>query len=132
MRDIPRQTRSINGPVRAKRSRARTARGSGTYLCHRYAMPTAASVMRSARGTGGLLDLAALEVEARERGVAAEHHASGLGEVDNERLMAGRVPGRRDHLKPGRETRAARDGQIGELGDVPVHAREVRLSFGER
>src|SRR5437870_3196969 len=115
MRDIPRKTRSINGPVRAKRSRARTARGSGTFLCHRYAMPTAA-----------------IEVEARERGVAAEHHASGLGEVDNERLMAGRVPGRRDHLKPGRDTRAARDGQIGELGDVPVHTREVRLSFGER
>src|SRR5712691_6564683 len=41
------------------------------------------------------------------------------------------VPRRRYDRDPGRHTHTSGDGHVGELWDVPVHAREVRLPLGE-
>src|SRR4029077_9720891 len=76
-------------------------------------------------------DLTALEVLARERGVAAEHDAAGLRQIDDERLMTWCVAWCRHDLETCRHTDAPRDGQVRELWDVPVHAREVRLALRE-
>jgi hypothetical protein len=57
----------------------------------------------------GLLDLAPLEVHARERGIATQHDPTGLGEVHDERLMSGRVSRCRHDLEAGRDAGAAGD-----------------------
>src|SRR5439155_24953928 len=76
-------------------------------------------------------DRAALEILARECRVTAEHTAAGLRQIHNERLMTGRVPRRRHDLEPGGYPDASGDRHVRELGNVPVHAREVRLALRE-
>src|SRR5687768_18304805 len=67
-----------------------------------------------------LRDDPALEVLAGERGVAAEHDPSGLGQVDDERLVTGCVPGGRDDAQAGRDLGLALDRQVPDVRPVPV------------
>src|SRR6202035_5384705 len=77
-------------------------------------------------------DLAALKVLTREGGIPAKHDASGLGQVHDKRLMTGGMPGRRYDLESGRDPDPSGHRHVGQLGDVPIHPREVRFALRER
>src|SRR5437660_12391381 len=77
-------------------------------------------------------DLAALEVLACEGGIPAKHDAPGLGQIHDKRLMTGGMPGRRYDLESGRDADPSGHRHVAELGDIPIHPREVRLVLRER